>query len=112
SQPKANGTPWNTAGVVQLDRNNGLLCMELGTVSRAPVVELSHDADGVYELQFVMDNHVIARERLPQGSETSLVVSRVPTPIVARGYGYDELRLRPLGGDANCSIGHLLVIDE
>jgi arabinofuranosyltransferase len=103
---RTTGTPWNASGTVAMTPRGVEVTLPGRTTGR---LELSVSGDDRYEVIFLQGGRAVGKRSIaPQlPSNGSLEVRTAEAP--GRG-GYDALRIRPSGGDARYSIGHLRVI--
>lgn len=111
SSPRVAGTPWDAAGNFRFPCTPTCAGLEVdlaGTVSSA-AIEVSADHNDRYEVAFYRGGTYLGR--VAWGWDTSagagLRLVQLPVPERARATGYDRLRIRPLYGDGNYSIGHV-----
>jgi arabinofuranosyltransferase len=108
---RTQGSSWNAAGNVILSRAGGSLNVALGAVSRAPRVELSLDGNDVYRVLFVLSGEELGSLEVGPAPGGGMAIHTAAAPPAALERGYDEVRVRPIRGDGNYSVGHLLLLE-
>lgn len=89
------------------------LLIDIGFVSKAPMVDISFDCNDVYELQFYYNSKKVgAKKILPAINKNNLVVRFVKVPESAVKKGYNKIIVHASGGDFLYSMGHIRLLRE
>jgi hypothetical protein len=87
--------------------------VELPKPHSAPAVHLSLDNNDQIKIQFRLDNRIVGQGDLkPKPGIVGMASHRVEVPEEARLSGYDAIRVVPVDGDGNYSLGHLVLLAE
>jgi arabinofuranosyltransferase len=107
STPKAEGSNWNAPGNQTIGASG--IEIRLPETRHNALIEISLDSDDSYDLLYVSNDHVIAKERLvpDETPRRGLWVRQVTVPNTAIRQGYDKLRIFRFGSDKRASIGHI-----
>ena len=106
AKSKHEGTSWNAPGNFVFDKK--ALLIQLGRRTYAETIEISADNNDTYQIIYLQDKSKIGTSVVPKkttGNGLSTRTINVPHEVV--GHGYDALRITPLDGDGNYSIGHV-----
>ena len=111
SMPKAEGTLWNDAGTIVFDDSG--VEVALPAYSYAPRLEISLDRDDVVQLVYRRDGKVVATQRIHASfiPWEGLSIHHLEVPKKAAKAGYNSIRVLPVGGDENFSLGHITLWD-
>ena len=81
----------------------------MGGIVRPTALELSLNGDNTYELQYLKDGKIIDRQKLTSvDHEDGLTVACLELPKVVQQAGFDHVRIFPISGNGEFSLGHLL----
>lgn len=110
SEPKSNGTRWNHPG--NLSFVDSGVEINLEALTHAGWIEISLDSDDDYEIVYFNQRGKLAAKKIPATySYEGLVIHRIQVPMKAAEEGYDRVRIFPLQGDSEYSLGHLILLD-
>jgi arabinofuranosyltransferase len=112
SEPKAAGSYWADYGNIILDSFG--VDITLDSIRTSPQVELSHDHNDKYCLQYFRGDSLIVIDTIPlQNNPTGgLSVTRTAVPLAAIACGYERIRITGAEGDGMYSVGHLQLIAD
>lgn len=108
--PKSEGTPWDQADNIIFGKKG--VHIDLEKRSRAPYIEVSLDHNDNYEIVYyrgrlrLSRQTAVRRNTRPKG----LAVHLLQVPRRAIRKSYDGIRIIPIRGDDNYSLGHLRLL--
>jgi hypothetical protein len=107
SVPKADGTPWTLESNVHMTLRG--VEVALGELRQAHGLELSVSRNDTYRVTLLAGGIRVGEATIdqPMGSDSSLAIHTVR---VAPNRAFDAVLIRPAGGDARYSLGHLKVL--
>lgn len=111
SEPKPDGHD-PTQGTLRFSEWG--LEVALGRVRHPLAIELSLDQNDVYRLSCVKQGVTLAEREIPPRltPDGGLSLRRIELDRTTARYGCDVLRIVPLAGDLDYSIGHVAILDE
>jgi hypothetical protein len=106
SEPQADGTPWTREGNVQMTLRG--VEVALGGSRSADALELSVSRNDHYRVTLIEKGRRVYETVIRQAmsGDSSLVMRTVALPALA----FDTVLVRPSGGDARYSLGHLALV--
>ncbi|MDP8245818.1 MAG: hypothetical protein P9L94_17175 [Candidatus Hinthialibacter antarcticus] len=90
------------------------MTIQLGSPQFFPRFEISLDSSDLYAIQYWLNGALLAEASVsePVSVASGMASRTIKTPGPALESGFDELRVIPLDGDGNYSMGHLIPINE
>jgi arabinofuranosyltransferase len=111
NSPKEENLSWKALGNLIIDTTG--LEVDLDSVYYNSRIEISHDNNDIYILDFVLDDSVVASyiSSHLDIEHDGLMVLTIDVPDDAVRSGYDKIRIYPSEGDARYCVGHLRILD-
>lgn len=108
---KVDGTPWNDAGNIIFDDSGIEIALE--TYSNAPRIEISLDRNDDIQLLYLRDGKTLAKQEIPAlyALWLGLATHHLEIPAKAIEAGYNSIRVLPIRGDGDFSLGHIVLWD-
>jgi arabinofuranosyltransferase len=109
STPVGELAGWDSSGTMQVPVTG--MTIDLPKPSHAVRMEISFDGNDGYLLEFRLGNESVADFTSQPFEAGAMRTRKIEVPEAARKAGFDQLVVRPLGGDGMYSIGYLRLFE-